>query len=86
MTCVATNIDDGHRLGPSNDLRVEAATARTNSGFKTWRCALCAFVYDEAKGMPDEGVPPGTRWTDVPETWNCPDCAASKADFDMVEI
>ena len=44
---------------------------------------LCAFIYDEAAGMPDEGIAPGTRWADVPETWTCPDCSASKADFDQ---
>ena len=53
---------------------------------KKWMCILCAFVYDEALGMPDEGVAPGTRWQDVPETWSCPDCSASKADFQMVEV
>ena len=53
---------------------------------KTWQCALCAFVYDEATGMPEEGIAPGTRWEDVPETWSCPDCAAAKADFEMVEV
>ena len=47
---------------------------------------LCAFIYDEAAGMPDEGIAPGTRWADVPEAWTCPDCSASKADFDMVQI
>ena len=72
---------------PRHDAPVDSpVAARPGGAFKTWRCALCAFVYDEAKGMPDEGVPPGTRWQDVPETWNCPDCAASKADFEMVEI
>jgi rubredoxin len=71
---------------PRHDAPIEAPATRANSDFKTWRCALCAFVYDEAKGMPDEGVAPGTRWEDVPETWNCPDCAANKADFDMEEI
>jgi rubredoxin len=50
---------------------------------RVWQCALCAFVYDEAKGMPDEGVAAGTRWEDVPETWTCPDCSASKSDFAM---
>ena len=39
-----------------------------------------------AQGMPDDGIAPGTRWEDVPETWSCPDCAANKADFEMVEI
>jgi rubredoxin len=54
------------------------------TGFRVWHCQLCSFVYDEAEGMPHDGVPPGTRWEDVPETWTCPDCSTSKADFEMV--
>ncbi|MGH8539515.1 MAG: rubredoxin [Stenotrophobium sp.] len=53
---------------------------------KKWRCLICDFIYDEAIGMPDEGIVPGTRWEDVPETWTCPDCGASKSDFQMVEV
>jgi rubredoxin len=53
---------------------------------RTWLCELCGFVYDEAEGMPEEGIAPGTRWEDVPETFGCPDCSAVKADFKMVEI
>ena len=56
------------------------------NGLKTWQCALCAFVYDEAAGLPHEGIAPGTRWQDVPATWSCPDCSASKADFQIIEI
>jgi rubredoxin len=56
------------------------------AGFKTLQCALCAFVYDEEAGMPDEGIPPGTRWENVPETWSCPDCSATKSEFYMIEI
>ncbi len=54
--------------------------------YKVWHCVLCAFVYDEAAGLPEEGIAAGTRWKDVPETWGCPDCSAKKADFDMVEF
>lgn len=54
--------------------------------FKKWRCVICDYVYDEELGAPNDGIPPGTRWADVPESWTCPDCGASKADFDMVEI
>ena len=32
------------------------------------------------------GHPAGTRWEDVPETWTCPDCAAGKSDFEMIEV
>jgi rubredoxin len=51
--------------------------------FRVWQCALCSFIYDESKGMPDEGIAAGTRWEDVPESWSCPDCSASKSDFQM---
>jgi len=53
---------------------------------RKWRCVICDFVYDEALGMPDEGIAPGTRWEDVPDTWSCPDCGAPKAEFQMVEV
>jgi rubredoxin len=53
---------------------------------KTWLCIVCGFVYDEAVGMPDEGIAAGTAWTVVPDDWMCPDCGASKADFEMTEI
>jgi rubredoxin len=52
---------------------------------KKWRCLICDFVYEEAKGIPEEGIAPGTRWEDVPDTWTCPDCGAGKSDFQMVE-
>jgi rubredoxin len=64
---------------------VEAMASSADCKFKKWRCELCTFAYDEAKGMPEEGVPAGTRWEDVPDTWCCPDCSANKSDFQMVE-
>ena len=33
----------------------------------------------------DDGIAPGTRWEDIPEDWECPDCGISKADFDPYE-
>ncbi len=53
---------------------------------KKYMCVICGFVYDEAQGYPEGGIPPGTRWEDVPETWQCPDCGASKSEFEMMEI
>ena len=53
---------------------------------RKWRCLICDFEYDEAKGLPDEGIAPGTSWDEIPETWTCPDCGAAKTDFQMVEI
>ena len=54
--------------------------------FKIYICGICGLEYDEMEGWPEEGIKPGTRWEDIPEDWYCPDCGASKADFDMVEV
>jgi rubredoxin len=53
---------------------------------KVWQCIVCGYIYDEANGDPEHGVAPGTRWEDVPESWECPDCGVSKADFEMVQV
>lgn len=49
-------------------------------------CAICAFVYEEEKGWPEDGIKPGTKWEDVPDDWICSECAATKASFEMIEI
>ncbi len=53
---------------------------------RTWMCRACGWIYDEAKGSPEDGLMPGTRWEDVPQDWTCPDCGSSKAEFIMAEI
>ncbi|MBJ7380626.1 MAG: rubredoxin [Polynucleobacter sp.] len=53
---------------------------------KTYLCIICGFIYDEAKGMPEDGIAPGTLWDDVPADWVCPDCAAGKDSFEMMAI
>ena len=29
---------------------------------KTYQCIVCGFIYDEAQGLPAEGIPAGTKW------------------------
>ena len=50
-----------------------------------WRCGSCDYVYDEAHGDPDEGIPPGTVLDALPDDWICPECGADKEDFTPVE-
>jgi rubredoxin len=50
-----------------------------------YRCTLCSYVYDPAVGDPDNGVPPGTAFEDLPDEWVCPECGAGKEDFEPVE-
>jgi rubredoxin len=63
-----------------------AITPSASPQYRKWQCLLCAFAYDEAQGLPDDGIAPGTRWKDVPVTWTCPDCSASKSDFELIEV
>lgn len=62
------------------------AVAPVQTPYRTFMCVVCGFLYNEAEGWPEDGIVPGTRWEDVPETWTCPDCGVTKADFEMVEI
>lgn len=50
--------------------------------YKQYVCVVCGHVYDEAEGDPDTGIAPGTLWADVPDDWVCPECGATKEDFD----
>jgi len=46
-----------------------------------WECLVCGYVYDPAKGDPDNGVPPGTKFEDLPDEWVCPECGVTKDNF-----
>lgn len=54
------------------------------SEYRVWECQICGWVYDEAKGWPEDGIAPGTRWEDIPDDWACPECGAAKEDFEML--
>ncbi|MBZ9559494.1 MULTISPECIES: rubredoxin [unclassified Modicisalibacter] len=53
---------------------------------RVWRCTVCGFEYFEEKGLPEEGIEPGTSWDDIPQDWVCPDCGMAKSEFEMVEV
>jgi len=56
------------------------------NGYKRWQCLACSYIYDEAKGWPEDGIAPGTRWQDIAEDWICPECGTAKSDFEMIRI
>ena len=51
-----------------------------------YSCLICGFTYDESLGIPEDGIPPGTRWDDLPPDWICPDCGTRKEEFEMVLV
>jgi rubredoxin len=39
------------------------------------------MIYDPTLGDPDGGIKPGTEFYDIPDSWRCPECGVTKADF-----
>ncbi len=64
---------------------IEDGIDMSDGDYRKYECVICGFIYDEAEGLPDDGIAPGTRWEDIPDDWECPDCGISKADFDPYE-
>ncbi|MEK9649401.1 MAG: rubredoxin [Gammaproteobacteria bacterium] len=52
--------------------------------YRRYECVICGYIYDEALGIPEEGIKPGTLWQDIPDDWVCPDCGVSKYDFELI--
>lgn len=48
-------------------------------------CSVCGYIYDEARGIPEAGISPGTKWEDLPEDWVCPLCGSAKSEFKKKE-
>ncbi|MBS0521553.1 MAG: aminotransferase class I/II-fold pyridoxal phosphate-dependent enzyme [Proteobacteria bacterium] len=48
---------------------------------RRFMCRGCYFIYEEHRGLPQQGLPPGTAFADIPDTWRCPDCGTDKSNF-----
>ena len=46
-----------------------------------WECLACGYVYDPAKGDPENGIAPNVPFEDLPDDWVCPACGAGKDMF-----
>jgi rubredoxin-NAD+ reductase len=44
-------------------------------------CEICGYEYDEAVGDPENGIPAGTKFEDLPEDFACPLCGVDKSNF-----
>jgi rubredoxin-NAD+ reductase len=56
----------------------------TEQAYRKYLCVVCGWIYDEAKGDPDSGLAPGTRFEDIPDDWYCPLCGVTKADMSLL--
>lgn len=74
-------MDDAAVIAPASPSTEAGAPAP-----QQWLCNVCGWIYDEAVGDPAHGLPAGTRLADIPDTWFCPECGVTKADFTLVEF
>lgn len=49
-----------------------------------YRCKVCNYIYDPAAGDSSQGIPPGTSFADLPDTWVCPECGVGKEQFEKI--
>jgi rubredoxin len=83
---LVVSLDDTPAVQEASAPVSPAGNAASADEFKQWVCVICGWIYDEASGLPEEGIAPGTLWADVPADWRCPLCDVGKEDFALVEF
>ena len=49
-----------------------------------YKCLVCGYIYGPAAGDSTQGVPAGTLFEGLPDTWVCPECGVGKDQFEKV--
>jgi len=60
---------------------LKSETVAEGKKMEKYTCSVCGYVYDPEKGDPDSGVKPGTPFEELPDSWVCPVCGATKDQF-----
>jgi alkane 1-monooxygenase len=69
------------RPSPEGSLAAPPAHAAGDEAL-SWRCPGCSYTYDVVEGEEKEGFAAGTAWSQIPDSWCCPDCGVrEKVDF-----
>ncbi|KAA8499443.1 Rubredoxin [Porphyridium purpureum] len=48
-------------------------------------CMSCGYVYERKKGEPSKGIPAGTPFDAIPDTFECPGCRSEKSSFKSIK-
>ena len=49
-----------------------------------WKCKVCDYIYDPAKGDTNNNIPAGTSFENLPDDWVCPECGVGKEEFEKI--
>lgn len=66
-------------------LKDKDRTLKKRTAMKKYRCPSCPYIYDPAVGDPDNGIPAGTPFEQLPDDWVCPLCGEEKSAFVAIE-
>jgi rubredoxin len=66
----------------SQEAKLEKTEERKMAKYK---CLVCGYEYVPEEGDPDGGIAPGTAFEDIPDSWVCPVCGASKSEFEKID-
>ena len=49
-----------------------------------YRCTVCGYIYNPTVGDSTQGIVPGTKFEDLPDSWVCPECGVGKDMFEKI--
>lgn len=76
---VGDTVDAPTAAGAKAGLRPKAGPRQDSR--QQFICGGCYFIYEQAAGAADHGIPPGTAFAAIPSDWRCPDCGTEKTTF-----
>jgi rubredoxin len=59
---------------PVSPGKKSAASKKEGTTLMRYKCRVCGYVYSPLRGEPHNGIPTGTAFEDLPETYLCPVC------------
>lgn len=57
-----------------NTAAKKPAGKKASKDITRYRCKLCGYIYSPMRGEPHNGIPEGTPFDDLPDTYVCPVC------------
>ena len=59
---------------PATPGKKSAAAKKEGVTLMRYKCRVCGYVYSPLRGEPHNGIPTGTAFEDLPDTYLCPVC------------
>ncbi len=59
---------------PKKKAAGKAVTKKGTTEVVRYKCRICGYIYSPLRGEPHNGIPAGTAFEDLPETYVCPVC------------